>query len=309
MRRFAPRSARIWSSPAVSSDPDASVLLMGGDNLLSTRMYTGWRTLWPGFAKNLVDTFGGPLPTLAVATAAFLLGWTTFAIPALDFAGWMHGADGANRRAVARTCRFRRGHRATCRRRALFPDSVLVRSDLSAGLYRGRADGVRQRPPSSQRSRKLERPYLFMTAVKRKSEEAPPTERVRVAGPLDTGETRAVLIGAVLLAVFLYWIKLILLPFVLAAIVAYICTPLLDWATRRTRWPRLLFAIVLFRRLGRRHAGGGRFCRAAYRRRGSCNGGGFTADARDLHPRSDRRSADSPLRHDGERPRHRRIGD
>ncbi len=71
-----------------------SVLLMSGDDLLSTRMYTGWRTLWPGFAKNLVDTFGGPLPTLAVATAAFLLAWATFAIPALDFADWMHGVDG-----------------------------------------------------------------------------------------------------------------------------------------------------------------------------------------------------------------------
>jgi chlorobactene glucosyltransferase len=70
-----------------------SVLLMGGDDLLSTRMYTGWRTLWPGFAKNLVDTFGGPLPTVAVATAAFLLGWAAFAIPALDFADWMHGVD------------------------------------------------------------------------------------------------------------------------------------------------------------------------------------------------------------------------
>ncbi|HUZ32077.1 MAG TPA: glycosyltransferase [Xanthobacteraceae bacterium] len=72
-----------------------AVLLMGGDDLLSTRMYTGWRTLWPGFAKNLVDTFGGPLPTLAVATAAFVLGWATVAIPVLDFADWMHGADGA----------------------------------------------------------------------------------------------------------------------------------------------------------------------------------------------------------------------
>ncbi len=72
-----------------------AVLLMGGDDLLSTRMYTGWRTLWPGFAKNLVDTFGGPLPTLAVATAAFVLGWATVAIPLLDFAGWMHGANGA----------------------------------------------------------------------------------------------------------------------------------------------------------------------------------------------------------------------
>ena len=39
---------------------------------------------------------------------------------------------------------------------------------------------------------------------------------------------------------------MILLPFVLAAIVAYICTPLLDWAAQRTRWPRLLFAIALF---------------------------------------------------------------
>jgi chlorobactene glucosyltransferase len=72
-----------------------SVLLIGGDDLLSTRMYTGWRTLWPGFAKNLVDTFGGPLRTLAVATAAFMLGWATFAIPVLDFAGWMHGVAAA----------------------------------------------------------------------------------------------------------------------------------------------------------------------------------------------------------------------
>jgi chlorobactene glucosyltransferase len=71
-----------------------SVLLMGGDDLLSARMYTGWRTLWPGFAKNLVDTFGGPLPTLAVATAAFLLAWATFAIPVLDLSDWMHGVDG-----------------------------------------------------------------------------------------------------------------------------------------------------------------------------------------------------------------------
>jgi len=72
-----------------------SVLLMGGGDLLSARMYTGWRTLWPGFAKNLVDTFGGPLPTLAVAAAAFLLAWATFAIPVLDFVDWMHGVKGA----------------------------------------------------------------------------------------------------------------------------------------------------------------------------------------------------------------------
>jgi len=54
------------------------------------------------------------------------------------------------------------------------------------------------------------------------------------------------MIAAVILAIFLYFIKLILLPFVLAGIVAYICTPILDWAEKRTRWPRLLFAVALF---------------------------------------------------------------
>jgi len=86
-----------------------------------------------------------------------------------------------------------------------------------------------------------------MTAVRGKSEEPRrPSERVHIDGPLDSGETRAIMIGAVVLAIFLYFIKLILLPFVLAGIVAYICTPLLDWAAERTRWPRTLFAVALF---------------------------------------------------------------
>lgn len=85
-----------------------------------------------------------------------------------------------------------------------------------------------------------------MKVVRRKGEEAESTERTGISSLLGLEEARAVLIGAVVLAVFLYFIKLILLPFVMAGIVAYICTPLLDWATRRTHWPRLLFAIVLF---------------------------------------------------------------
>jgi predicted PurR-regulated permease PerM len=71
-------------------------------------------------------------------------------------------------------------------------------------------------------------------------------ERARAAGPLDSGEARAILIGAVVLAVFLYFIKLILLPFVLAGIVAYILTPGLDWAAKRSGLPRLLLAVALF---------------------------------------------------------------
>ena len=54
------------------------------------------------------------------------------------------------------------------------------------------------------------------------------------------------MLAASAIAVFLYFIKAILLPFLLAAIIAYICTPLLDRLAQRTRWPRLLFAIAAF---------------------------------------------------------------
>jgi len=85
-----------------------------------------------------------------------------------------------------------------------------------------------------------------MKAAERNNDEASLSERVRAAGPLDSGEARAIMIGAVVLTIFLYFIKLILLPFVLAGIIAYICTPALDWVAARTRWPRLLFAVALF---------------------------------------------------------------
>jgi predicted PurR-regulated permease PerM len=85
-----------------------------------------------------------------------------------------------------------------------------------------------------------------MKADRGRNEEQRAIERARAAGPLDSGEARAIMIGAVVLAVFLYFIKLILLPFVLAGIIAYIFTPGLDWAAKRTGWPRVLLAVVLF---------------------------------------------------------------
>lgn len=74
---------------------DRSVLLMGGESAISTRMYTGWRTLWPGFAKNLVDTFGGRRMTLIVASIAVILAWTAVALPALDALACLRGAPAA----------------------------------------------------------------------------------------------------------------------------------------------------------------------------------------------------------------------
>jgi len=85
-----------------------------------------------------------------------------------------------------------------------------------------------------------------MNAPKTGRHEAQQSSKVRAAASFDANETRAVLLAAIAVALFLYFVRLILLPFVLAAVVAYICTPLLDWSARRTRMPRLLCAIALF---------------------------------------------------------------
>jgi predicted PurR-regulated permease PerM len=102
------------------------------------------------------------------------------------------------------------------------------------------------RAPVPQWPSKPERPDLFMNAAKEKNEDERSRAQAAAARPLDPGETRAVILAAVALAVFLYFIKLILLPFVLAAIVAYISTKPLDWIAKRTGWPRVLFAVLLF---------------------------------------------------------------
>jgi len=72
-----------------------SVLLMGGDALIATRMYTGWRTLWPGFAKNLVDTLGGPRATLIFTPLAVVLAWAALAVPTAAAVAYWQGAPGA----------------------------------------------------------------------------------------------------------------------------------------------------------------------------------------------------------------------
>ncbi|MFZ2068542.1 MAG: AI-2E family transporter [Xanthobacteraceae bacterium] len=83
-----------------------------------------------------------------------------------------------------------------------------------------------------------------MTTAKTRGEGDP--KQGRHGAQLDAGEARAVILAAAALAIFLYFIKLILLPFILPAILAYICTPAIDWLSRRTRWPRLVFAIGFF---------------------------------------------------------------
>jgi len=71
------------------------VLMQDGTRLLETRMYTGWKTLWPGFAKNLIVMAGGPARTLALAGAAVVLGWAAVLVPAYDASACLAGSRGA----------------------------------------------------------------------------------------------------------------------------------------------------------------------------------------------------------------------
>ncbi len=58
------------------------VALHDGREAISARMYTGWRSLWEGVAKNLVDMLGGPVPTLVTALVGTALAWAAWLIPA-----------------------------------------------------------------------------------------------------------------------------------------------------------------------------------------------------------------------------------
>jgi chlorobactene glucosyltransferase len=62
------------------------VVLRDGRTLVASRMYSGWRTLWPGLAKNLVDKLGGPVSTIVTALVATALARAACLIPLAD--GW-----------------------------------------------------------------------------------------------------------------------------------------------------------------------------------------------------------------------------
>jgi chlorobactene glucosyltransferase len=57
------------------------VFMQDASRLLTARMYTGWKNLWPGFAKNLIDMAGGVAPTAIYATVAIVLSLAVLALP------------------------------------------------------------------------------------------------------------------------------------------------------------------------------------------------------------------------------------
>jgi predicted PurR-regulated permease PerM len=63
---------------------------------------------------------------------------------------------------------------------------------------------------------------------------------------VDRISTQTTIFVLVLLVVTVYALQWILLPFVIAGLIAYICTPALERLANRTRLPRALFAALVF---------------------------------------------------------------
>jgi predicted PurR-regulated permease PerM len=82
-----------------------------------------------------------------------------------------------------------------------------------------------------------------MSAAKPAPDREPQRERWPMLTPSRSLAPLALAIGAA--AVLLYLLRNILLPFVIAAVIAYLCAPLIDRLTARTRLPRRLIALGL----------------------------------------------------------------
>ncbi|MGH7661195.1 MAG: glycosyltransferase [Vulcanimicrobiaceae bacterium] len=59
--------------------------IVGGEQFIRTRLYGGWLALCEGLGKNLVEVFGGLVPTLAAIALAIILAIGTVALPVLTF--------------------------------------------------------------------------------------------------------------------------------------------------------------------------------------------------------------------------------
>ncbi len=67
------------------------VLLQDGKFLLTTRMYSGWKSLWTGLSKNLVEMLGGPAATVITALLVLLLSLASILLPVFDGMGCADG--------------------------------------------------------------------------------------------------------------------------------------------------------------------------------------------------------------------------
>jgi predicted PurR-regulated permease PerM len=90
------------------------------------------------------------------------------------------------------------------------------------------------------RPRELEGPNLFMKETRHPRRTGADQEHV------EKVSARTAMLLAAAAAVLLHLLQWILLPFVVSAVMAYVCTPAIDWLTARSGIPRALIAATVF---------------------------------------------------------------
>jgi predicted PurR-regulated permease PerM len=65
-------------------------------------------------------------------------------------------------------------------------------------------------------------------------------------GASEAVDVVAVLLIALAIIVFFYFIRIVLLPFVFSAVIAFVLTPLIDWLATTIRAPRVAVALIIF---------------------------------------------------------------
>src|SRR6516165_4250944 len=93
------------------------------------------------------------------------------------------------------------------------------------------------------RARELEGPHLSMSIAPRQPRRQILHSDHEHVGRISTQTTFFLLIAITIAVYALHWI---LLPFVVAGLIAFICTPLVNWLARRMRAPRTLPATAVF---------------------------------------------------------------
>lgn len=116
--------------------------IAGGDRLLSTRMYTGWRSLWIGLSKNLADMLGGPIATAMIAVLGVAIAWTAVLLPPGELFGCVRTGGGCLALVLALLGSAAPAGAAPCGIRT-FPHSGLVRPPIPARLHGGSDDCAR----------------------------------------------------------------------------------------------------------------------------------------------------------------------
>ncbi len=235
--------------------------VLAAEHLARTRMYRDLPSLWEGFSKNAVEIMGNSERTLAVAAAALIIGWAVPLLPlALGDSGMAPSAKPCGGRLRPRAGRLAGGARRRSGYAPSFPRACRARPAVPARRDNGCRLGLAQRPAAPGRACDLERAHVSGRSRSVRGfrmitpDRAPTAEAEPVRDRTEIGSTPhrskasgwAIFTALVVVAVILFSIRVVLLPFIIAIGIGFVLDPVIQYLQRRSGLRRGLIATVLY---------------------------------------------------------------